>query len=117
MNILIVEDDQLLSLMMCRMIEKMNHQVVDAVTKGELAVEKVGEYPVDLILMDIILEGEMDGIDAIKEIKQRSEIPVIYVTGNSDPLTIERAKETNFIAYLVKPVTEQILAETIQKVA
>lgn len=95
----------------------MNHTVVDAVTKGEAAVDRVKKNAVDLILMDIILEGEMDGIQAIKKIKEKDEVPVVYVTGNSDPLTIERAKETDYVAYLVKPVTEQMLTETIQKLA
>ncbi len=95
----------------------MNHTVVDAVTTGEVAVDRVKKYTVDLILMDIILDGEMDGIQAIKKIKEKNEVPVIYVTGNSDPMTIERAKETDYIAYLVKPVTEQMLTETIQKLA
>ncbi len=117
MNILIVEDDKVLSLMLTRMVQKIGHQVSGSVTNGEDALELVSSKEIDLILMDIMLEGEMDGIKTMRIIRETSDIPVIYVTGNSDRSTIERAKETNYVAYLVKPVVFDQLMETIANVS
>ena len=117
MNILIVEDDRVLSLMLSRMIQRLGHEVASSVTKGEDAIRVVGNSTVDLILMDIMLEGEIDGIEAMKTIRQTSDVPVIYVTGNSDRSTIERAKDTNYLAYLVKPIAFDQLEETIAQVS
>jgi len=117
MQILIVEDDKVLSLLLTRMIEKMEHMVIDNVTKGIHAIEKATELKPDLILMDIMLEDDIDGIDAMLQIRKKGmEMPVIFITGNSDPYNKERAKETNFIDYLIKPVNYQELEESISKV-
>lgn len=117
MNILIVEDDRVLSLMLSRMVQRIGHSVVDTVTMGESAVEIMGNGEVDLILMDIMLEGQIDGIEAMEQIRSHSEVPVIYVTGNSDKSTIERAEQTGFIAYLVKPIIFDQLKKSISEVA
>ncbi len=117
MKILIVEDDRVLSLMLSRMVQRIGHEVVDTVTMGEEAVSTVKENSVDLILMDIMLEGKIDGIEAMKQIREESDVPVIYVTGNSDQSTIERAKETNYVAYMVKPIVFDQLKNTINEVA
>ena len=117
MKIIIVEDDRVLSLMLSRMIQRIGHTVVGSVTRGEDAVDLARENSTDLILMDIMLEGEIDGIEAMKIIRQNSAVPVIYVTGNSDKSTIERAKETNYIAYLVKPIVFDQLKKAISQVS
>lgn len=117
MNILIVEDDRVLSLMLTRMVQRIGHEVVGSVTRGEDAVQLTSNNRVDLILMDIMLEGEIDGIDAMKQIRRNSDVPVIYVTGNSDKITIERAKETNFVKYLVKPIAFKQLEGAIKSVS
>ncbi|MDX1639755.1 MAG: response regulator [Balneolaceae bacterium] len=117
MDILIVEDDRVLSLMLMRMVERMGHSVKDSVTTGEEAVEISQNGGVDLILMDIMLEGHIDGIEAMKQIRNNNDVPVIYVTGNSDKTTIERAKSTNYIDYLVKPIVFDQLRESIKRVS
>ncbi len=116
MKILIVEDDQVLSLMLSRMVQRIGHEVANTVTKGEDAIDLVRQNTLDLILMDIMLEGDIDGVDAMKQIRQKSDIPVIYVTGNSDKSTIERAKETNYVSYLVKPIVFDQLKKAIGRV-
>lgn len=116
MRILIVEDDRVLSLMESKMVERMGHQVVDTLTTGETAVDRVSNGEVDLILMDIMLEGTIDGIEAMKQIRGTSDVPVIYITGNSDRSTRERAKETSYIDYLVKPITFERLKKAIESV-
>lgn len=104
-NVLIVEDDMLLSLVEERLIQKLGHNVVAKVNSGKGAIEKCKELKPDLIVMDIVLKGEMDGIEAMEIIRKNSEVPVIYLSGNSDRYNYERAKKTNFTEYLVKPIT------------
>lgn len=116
MKVLIVEDDRVLSLMLSRMVERIGHDVVDTLTRGENAVETLQKNGVDLVLMDIMLEGEIDGIDAMQQIRIHSDVNVIYVTGNSDNSTIERAKETNYVEYLVKPIVYDQLKQAISKI-
>lgn len=114
-RILIVEDDMLLSLVEERLIEKFGHHVVGKTGSGEEAVEKFVELKPDLILMDIVLKGEMDGIQAMQEIRQLSDVPVIYLSGNSDRYNYERAKQTEFTDYLVKPISSSDLAGPLDR--
>lgn len=113
MKILIIEDDRLISLMLSKMVQKMGHEVVAVYSKGEKAITSIDELSVDLILMDVMLEGEIDGIQAMQEIQKKHTIPVIYITGNSDNSTKNRASLTNYVAYMVKPVTFAQLKKTI----
>lgn len=108
-NVLIVEDDMLLSLVEERLVEKMGHKVVAKVGCGKDAIEKARELNPDIILMDIILRGDMDGIQAMEEIRKHSSVPVVYLSGNSDRFNYERAKKTGFTDYLVKPITSNDL--------
>lgn len=114
-KILIVEDDMLLSLVEERLVEKLGHKVVGKATSGEEAIQKYNELSPDLILMDIILKGEMDGIQAMETIREHSDVPVIYLSGNSDQYNYERAKETDFTDYLVKPVSSHHLTEPLNR--
>lgn len=113
MNILIIEDDRLISLMLSKMIQKMGHEVVAVYPKGEEAITSVNEIAVDLILMDVMLEGNIDGIQAMQTIQEKHSIPVIYITGNSDESTKTRASTTNYVAYLIKPVNFSKLEQII----
>jgi CheY-like chemotaxis protein len=65
--------------------------------------------------MDISLEGEIDGIEAMLEIRKFSDVPVIYITGNSDPYHVERAEKTNYLDYLTKPIEYDDLKKSIGK--
>lgn len=114
-KVLIVEDDMLLSLVEERLIQKMGHNVVAKVCSGEEAIQKAKELEPDIIVMDIILKGEVDGIDAMQEIRKHSDVPVIYLSGNSDKFNFERAKKTGFTDYLVKPITSNDLKKPFQK--
>ncbi|HKJ32681.1 MAG TPA: response regulator [Balneolales bacterium] len=114
-TILIVEDNMLLSLVYEQHIKNMGYETLDARVDALSAIDAVKEYDPDLVIMDIILEGSMDGIDAMKQIRQFSDIPVIYVSGNSDQVHKQRADETGYVDYLVKPITRNDLKQTIQK--
>lgn len=104
-KVLIVEDDLIIALSTQKMIRKLGHDVVGQVTTGEDAITKALEANPDIILMDIRLAGNMDGIEASTQILQSaSDISIIYITGNTDASYRERAKETGCKGFLVKPV-------------
>ncbi|MAL16400.1 MAG: response regulator [Balneola sp.] len=114
MKIIIVEDDKVLSLLLSKMIQRLDYDVLEVITKGQEAIEKIEALNPDLILMDIMLEDDVDGIDAMLALREKSiDTPVIYITGNSDPLNRERAKSTNYVEYLIKPVGFDELKNTI----
>lgn len=112
-NILIVEDELIIALMLERMVVKQGHTVVGKVTSGEAAVEATQKYNPDLILMDIRLDGNLDGIDAMKAINNQRPTPVIFVTGNSDELSKTRIKEIEYLDFLTKPVSYYELSRSL----
>lgn len=114
-KVLIVEDDMIIAMVLERMIVKLNHTVVDKVITGEEAVSCAIRNKPDLILMDIQLKDSLDGITAMEKIRETSDVPVIYITGNSDHFYMEKAKATNFVDYLVKPIQMSDLEESINK--
>jgi len=101
-NILLVEDEMVEAMNLKRSLQSMNYNVVAIASYGEEAVEKAKKLKPDLILMDIILKGSMDGITAAKAIS-KLEIPVIYVTALPDDATINRALISAPYGYLIKP--------------
>jgi two-component system response regulator len=115
-KVLIVEDDFMLSMINRKYIELMGHQVVDSVTNGPDAIESAKKNGPDIILMDLRLDGEMDGIDTMKEIAKFSKAPAIYLTGNSDEEHKTRAQQTNMLAFCVKPVHFEQLQQLFAKV-
>jgi DNA-binding NarL/FixJ family response regulator len=82
---------------------------------AKTAVELAKKIDPDLIVMDITLEGELSGIDAIKQIREFSDVPVLYITGNTDDKHVEQAKTTNYLGYLPKPVEFEDLKRNLQK--
>jgi DNA-binding response OmpR family regulator len=117
MKVLIVEDDHVLSLMLQKMISEMGYIVIDAVSKGASAIESALQQECDLILMDIMLDDEIDGIEAYREIRRVKNVPVIYITGNSDPMNVNRAEQVGFYDFLAKPVIFEELKDTIRSLA
>ena len=114
-TVMIVEDDLILNLLYESYLEKLGYFAEGELVYGKTAIEVARRIGPDLILMDITLEGDMDGINAMQEIRKFSDVPVIYITGNSDPYHVERAKETNYLEYLVKPIEFNDLKEAIEK--
>lgn len=115
MNILIVEDDQVLSLMLKRMIKEIGHQVTGVAVSGQEAIRKALSEECDLILMDIMLLDQVDGIDAYRKICEQKRIPVIYTTGNSDPRNRERAQKLGYHDFLTKPISFNELKRSIEQ--
>ncbi|TVR28940.1 MAG: response regulator [Balneolaceae bacterium] len=115
MNIFIVEDDQLLLLMLNRMITKMGHSVAGTATNGYDAIAEINKTTPDLILMDIILKDEIDGITVAETVKKQRNYPIIYITGNSDSFYKNRADAIGYHDYLVKPTSFEKLVNSINK--
>ena len=114
-TILIAEDDIIISASMILTLRQMDYTVCSVVSSGEDAIKKTDEHKPDLILMDIKLAGEIDGIEAAGEIRSRFHIPFIYVTANMEMAISKRAKETGPFGYLIKPVVNEELGKTIEK--
>ncbi len=114
-GVLVVEDDLILSMVLVRMMEKLGYIVLEKSHSGAGAIAAAKKLHPDLILMDIQLKDDLDGISAMQEIRKESVVPVIYITGNSDRKNIERARETDFIDYLVKPIQMNELEKSIEK--
>lgn len=114
-TVMIVEDDLILNLLYESYLEKLGYDAEGELVYGKTAIEVAKKIQPHLILMDISLEGEIDGITAMKEIRKFSDVPVIYITGNSDPHHVQRAKETGYLDYLVKPIEFNDLKESIER--
>lgn len=113
-RILIVEDEQIVAEDLRQTLENMGYSVVGVVSSGEGAVETARKEIPDLILMDIMLSGKMDGISAAHQIRSEHDIPVIYVTAYADSQLIERAKVTEPFGYIVKPFNEREVQSNIE---
>ncbi len=113
-RIMIVEDEFIVAQDLQRTVERLGHRVCGIAPSGDRAVAMARELTPDLILMDIILRGGMDGIEAARTIQERSEVPVIYLTAYADPATIERVKNTEPFGYLVKPFKDRELDANIR---
>lgn len=113
-TVIIVEDDLILNLLYESYLERLGFQTEGELVYGKTAIEVAKELEPDLVIMDISLEGEIDGIEAMHEIRKFSDVPVIYITGNSDPYHVERAKETNPLDYLTKPIEFDDLKQSIE---
>lgn len=114
-RILIVEDELVLQLMLEHMLKKMGFEHFGTATKGAVAIEKAIGDSYDLILMDIMLQDDIDGIEAYREIHKVKKIPVIYITGNTDPRNKKKAQEIGFHDYLGKPITFSHLKNSIEE--
>lgn len=114
-KVLIVEDEMIIALMIEKMIINLGHTVIDKVTTGEAAIEVAGKSSPDIILMDIRLQGELDGIEAMEKIREHSEVPVIFITGNSDESYRKRVEKTDPLDFLTKPISLNDLSRSFSR--
>lgn len=113
-KVLIAEDEALVALDISHELESAGYSVVGQVTSGKAAVEKASELKPDVILMDITMPGEIDGIHAAEEIGKKLGTPVIFVTAHSDEATLQRAKLTRPSGYVMKPFEPNELRANIE---
>ena len=113
-TVLIVEDEMLIAMNLQRILDGRGYKTSGPVPSGLDAIELVARGTVDLVLMDIALTGEMDGIEAGRRIRSEFGVPVVYVSANSDDATVARAKQTDPFGFVGKPVQENALYLTIE---
>ena len=105
-NVLVVEDESIVSKDIQHSLKKLGYQVVGAASTGEQAVALARQHMPDIILMDIMLKGEMNGIEAADSIRKETNIPVIFLTAYADESTLAKAKVTQPHGYIIKPFKE-----------
>ena len=113
-NVLVVEDESIVSKDIQHSLKKLGYNVVGASSTGEKAIELAATENPDIVLMDIMLKGEMNGIEAADQIKKNQAIPIIFLTAYADELTLSKAKITQPYGYILKPFKEIDLHTTIE---
>ena len=101
---LVVEDEQLIAMMLYDMLTEMGLQVCGIASTAARALELADEHRPDVVLMDVQLAGKSDGVEAATQIHKLHGIPIVFVTGSTDPTTIARIKSSHAAAVLFKPV-------------
>ena len=112
-KVLIVEDEKIIAMELEQQIKQLGYDVIGPVASGAAALKNAEIARPDLVLMDIRLEGPADGIETAEAIRDRFDIPVIYLTAHADDMTIQRAKMTEPLGYLLKPWREHELQAAI----
>ncbi len=102
-SILVVEDEGIVAMDISRALKRLGYNVPAVASSGAEAIQKASEIQPDMVLMDIMLRGEMDGVEAAGQIRARLDIPVVYLTANDDEDTLRRVKLTGPYGYLLKP--------------
>ncbi|GAB3913948.1 hypothetical protein GCM10028803_58630 [Larkinella knui] len=113
-RILIIEDEGILALDLSDQLEDDGYQVAGIASNGRKAIEIFREHPVDLVLCDINIRGEMDGIQTCEELCKIRPVPLIYITSQTDRNTVLRAKQTYPAAYIAKPFDTDALRLAIE---
>jgi two-component system response regulator LytT len=114
MNILVVEDENIVAKDIQFSLKRLGYNVVGISSTGEKAIELVAEKKPDLVLMDIMLKGEMSGIDAANVLRNEHDTPVIFLTAYADEATLAKAKITEPYGYIIKPFKEIDLHTSIE---
>jgi PAS domain S-box-containing protein len=110
----IVEDESIVAIDLKKRLQARGYDVLGISSYAEDAIEKVRQHKPDIVLMDIVLKGEMDGITASGVIKEEMRIPVVYLTAYADNQTIDRAKVTEPYGYIIKPYEESDVVTAIE---
>jgi CheY-like chemotaxis protein len=113
-TILIVEDEAIIAADIAQRLRRGGYDVPAVAATGEAALRTTVELHPDLILMDILLKGEKDGIETAREIGDRFGIPVVFMTGQTDERTLGRAKRTHPCGFLIKPIDTRSLFPAVE---
>lgn len=116
-SVLIVEDEAIIAEDLRQSLECLGYTIFGVVASGEAAIEAVKDRAPDLVLIDIRLRGQMDGIDTARELRCRASLPIIYLTSHADEATLTRAKSTAPHGYLLKPFSDRDLRTAIEVAA
>ena len=113
-KILVVEDESIVALDIQAHLARLGYTILEPAVSGEEAIQRVAVAKPDLVLMDIRLQGKLDGIQTAARIQDEFEIPVVYLTAHTDTATLQRAKATAPFGYIVKPFSERELDTAIE---
>lgn len=113
-NIVVVEDESIVAKDIQMSLKKLGYNVVASCSNGVDAIDAVEELKPDIVLMDIMLKGEMSGIEAASQIRERFDIPIIFLTAYADESTLTKAKVTEPYGYIIKPFKEIDLHTSIE---
>jgi DNA-binding response OmpR family regulator len=108
-RILIVEDESIVALQVRTALEQRGLDVTDTCASGDDALASLAEKPADLVLMDVRLQGPLDGIETAAAMRATSHVPILFLTANSDDDTLRRARVTDPYGYLLKPFNSKEL--------
>lgn len=114
-KIFIVEDDMIIQMFIERILSNLGLTIIGEARTGDEVIEFLKQQQPDFILMDIGLAGNKDGIETAQIINRSYDIPIIFLTGNSDKPTLERAQKTNPIGFINKPIDETSLKSVMQQ--
>ena len=112
-KILIAEDEAIFALSMQRALTRSGYDVCELVSTGEKAVAGVRREKPDLVILDVILNGSVNGIEAATQIRSGSDIPIVFITGYEEGKLIERIKSVTSSIYLIKPIAPKALESAI----
>ena len=110
---LIVEDEILIAEELKERLSRLGFSVIAAVDTADEGIAIATRERPDLVIMDIRLKGKKDGIEAVREIREQVDVPVVYLTAHSDRLTVDRAKATDYDGFILKPFQRRELQATI----
>jgi PAS domain S-box-containing protein len=113
-RILVVEDEGFIAMDLQQVLENLGYRVDHTAATADEALRCAGESRPDLVLMDIHIKGDRDGIEAATELRARFGVPIVYLTAYTDTATVERAKHTSPLGYLQKPFSEVVLRTTLE---
>jgi PAS domain S-box-containing protein len=113
-RIMLVDDEAIITMQLEKRLASMGYEVVGVASSGEESLSMAREQRPDLVLMDIVMPGEMDGIDAASQIRSELAIPIIFLTAFADESHIGRAKQADPFGYIVKPFHEKEIFATIE---
>ena len=113
-QILVVEDEHITAVDLERRLKEMGYEVCAVADSGEQALQEAAAKEVDLVLMDIRLNGVLDGIETAEVLQSRYDIPVVFLTAHSDNPTLQRAKQARPFGFIVKPFRTQELYRTVE---
>ena len=117
LRVYVVEDEALIAMELIDRIQRMGYDICGSATRGEQALLEVPELAPDVVLMDIRLAGEIDGIDTAARLRQGSDVPVVFLTAHSDGAHMARASQVRPSGYLLKPFQERELNAALMAVA
>lgn len=115
-KILIVEDDFIIQLFIKQIITGIGHEIVGVSNTSNNVLKMIENLQPEIVLMDISIEGGLDGIELSNKINELFKISIVYLTGNSDKFTMEKAKKTNPLHIIIKPIDEASLIENFNTI-